>query len=433
MQLTAVESRPSESGAHFRWSTRVVAQLAVLALAAYVYVLAELAPIGAMPAIASDLHVSEAHVGMLTAAYAFISVMTTLPLARCTAQWPRRRVLILTLMCLTVSQALSAIAPSLALLAVCRVVCATTHGLMWSTVAPLAARLVPATHTGRATTAVYLGTSAALIVGNPLTSAMSQAWGWRPTVAVMAIAAATITMLARIVLPAMPVVPLVPGRADAARVRRRWPHPGAQLGALCVLTLIGVTAHFACYTYIVAVIRDVARVDGGMESVVLAAYGVAGLIAMTLLARAIDQRPHAAVATGLAVLCLAFWSLGALAFTGAGPLRSAVGIGAVIVWGASAATLPPMLQSAAIRTSPDDPEEASALYVSAFQVGIVAGSTAGGFLYAHCGISIVVATSSILFAVALAGVLARKDVFCSPAPANSMSTDIDLNDSVSSP
>ena len=86
-------------------------QLTVLAAAAYVYAVAEMAPIGAMPAIAADLHVAEAHVGMLTAAYAFVSVIATVPLVQAT-HWPRRRVFLLTMTCLAVSQALSALSPA---------------------------------------------------------------------------------------------------------------------------------------------------------------------------------------------------------------------------------------------------------------------------------------------------------------------------------
>ena len=77
------------------------------------------------------------------------------------------------------SQLISALAPNFAVLAGGRVLCALTHGLMWSVIAPIGARLVPATHAGRATTAVYVGTSLALVVGNPLTAAMSELWGWR--------------------------------------------------------------------------------------------------------------------------------------------------------------------------------------------------------------------------------------------------------------
>ena len=404
--------RPAVATSPYRWTVRVVVQLAVLSVAAYVYAVAEMAPIGAMPAIASDLHVGEARVGMLTAAYAFISIVATVPLVRWTARWPKRRVLVLTLTCLTVAQALSALAPGLGWLAASRVLCALTHGLMWSIIVPIGARLVPATHTGRATTAVYVGSAAALVVGNPLTNAMSQAWGWRPTVALMAVAAGAITLLARAILPAMAV-----SAADAAATATRKPLPyrNVRLLTVCAVALIGVTAHFASYTFIVPIIRNIG-IGGGKEAWVLIAYGVAGLVALGIVARASDHRRHAAVAGGLGILCLAFWMLSAMSMLGAGPAATVVGVGAIVVWGAFAAVLPPMLQSAAIRTSPDEPDHASALYVTAFQGGIVLGSMAGGLVYEHIGAAAVLATTAVLFAVTLVGVLVRGNAFRSEPP-----------------
>ena len=124
------------------WTPRIAVQLTVLAAAAFIYVTAEILPVGALPAIASDLHVSEALVGTLLASYALVAATTTVPLVRLTADWPRRRTLMLTLVCLTASQLISALAPTFTVLAAGRVLCAVTHGLMWSVIAPIGARLV---------------------------------------------------------------------------------------------------------------------------------------------------------------------------------------------------------------------------------------------------------------------------------------------------
>jgi predicted MFS family arabinose efflux permease len=380
----------------------VVLQLTVLAAAAYVYAVAELAPIGAMPAIAADLHVSEARVGMLPAAYALISVLSTVPLVRFTAHWPRRQVFVLTLLSLTVSQVLSALAPGLLLLAVSRVLCALTHGLMWSIVAPIGARLVPASHTGRATTAVYIGTSAALIVGNPLTTSMSQAWGWRGALLVIAAVAGVITVLARCLLPTMTV-----GAVELeSNSPMRW-FRNKRLLTLCAITLVGVTAHFASYTFVVPIIRDVTGADGRGQAMLLAAYGVVGLVSMAVLARASDKWPRFAVTVTVAVLCLTFFVLTAVA-SGGSPV---LGGGAILIWGACAAVLPPMLQASAIRACPQHAEGASAWYVTAFQVGIVSGSVGGGAVYDGHSVLAVIGTSAVLFAVALAGVIARTGMF----------------------
>jgi predicted MFS family arabinose efflux permease len=407
MKPAVLQGPSAPAAAPYRWTAPTVARLAVLGLAAYVYVLAEMTPIGATPAIAADLGVSEAHVGILTAAYAFVTVLSTLPLVRLTQRWPRRRVLVMALSCLTVSQLLSMLAPDLATLAASRVLCALTHGLMWAVVMPIAARLVPPTHTARATTAVYAGTTAALIVGNPLTTAMSEAWGWRPAVAVLTVAAAATTLLAQSILPRMAADTAAIGTAAPPRPS---PYRNNRLVTLCALTFVGVTAHFVSFTFIVPLIRDVVGAGGPDESWVYAGYGVVGLLAMATVAPALDRRMRPAAAGAAAILCLAFWCLSGLA-GGSGVLPVALGITAIMVWGASTALLPPLLQSAAIRTCPEQPERASALYVTTFQVGIVAGSLAGGVVYAHSGIAAVVAASSVLFAVALAGVLFRGDAF----------------------
>ena len=77
-------------------------------------------PVGALPAIAADLQVSEATVGTLLASYALVAALATVPLVRWTADWPRRRILLFTLVSLIVSQVLSAIAPTFTVLALGR-------------------------------------------------------------------------------------------------------------------------------------------------------------------------------------------------------------------------------------------------------------------------------------------------------------------------
>jgi predicted MFS family arabinose efflux permease len=396
-------SRPT-----YTWTPRVTVQLTVLAAAAFVYVTAEIVPVGALPAIAADLRVSEALVGTLLASYALVAALTTVPLVRLTARWPRRATLLLTLLCLTASQLISALAPNFTVLAGGRVLCALTHGLMWSVIAPIGARLVPASHAGRATTAVYVGTSLALVVGNPLTAVMSELWGWRLAVVLVTVAAAAVTVLAWATLP-----PMVMPRDETQTVRRsRRNHRNRRLVTLTVLTLIGVTGHFISYTFIVVIIRDVVGVHGPRLAWLLAAFGIAGLVSMGVMARPLDRWPQASVVGCLAALATAFAVLTSLAFDGGtGLVALIVAVGAIVLWGAASTALPPMLQAAAMRTEPDDPDGASGLYVAGFQVGIMAGSLSGGLLYEHSGLALMIAASTALVMVALTCVTATRGLF----------------------
>jgi predicted MFS family arabinose efflux permease len=382
------------------WTPRIAVQLAVLAAAAFIYVTAELLPVSALLAMVRNLAVSEFVVGLLLSCYAFVAAVTAVPLVRWTAHWPRRRTLMLSLVCLTVSQLISALAPNIAVLAAGRVLCAVTHGLLWSIIVPIATRLVPPSHAGRATTSIYIGTSLALVIGSPLTAAMSVMWGWRLAVVCLTVAAAVVTVAARSVLPPMTL------NADQLRYvgRRSTHHRNRALIIVSLITMVGVTGHFVSYTYIEVVIRRVVGVPGSSIAWPLAAYGIAGVLAVALVARPMDRRPRSAIILCMAGLTATLALLSTLAF---GWHRSAltvliVGTVAIVLWGAMATALPPMLQSAAMRAGAADPDGASGLYVTAFQVGIGAGSLTGG-LGLHYGgsVAMMLTASAVLLGVAL--------------------------------
>lgn len=403
-----VESRVQRTA----WTPRIAVQLTVLAAAAFSYVTAEMLPVAALPAIAADLEVSTAAVAALLACYALVAAVATVPLVRLTAHWPRRRVLLVTLVCLTGSQLVSALAPDFTVLAAARMTGALTHGLMWSVIAPIGVRLVPASHAGRATTAVYVGTVLALVVGSPLTAAVSATWGWRAAAAMVTVAAAILTAAARATLPDLPVPADRSGGPTDRGIRR---FRDRRLLTLSALTCVGVAGHFISYTFIVVIVGDVVGVRGAPVAWLLAAFGIAGLAAMTALARPLDHRPKAATMGCLAALVAAFAVLLALAVLGrGGPLVGAAGVAAIVVWGAASTALPPMLQAAAMRTTPQDPDAASGLYVTAFQVGIMAGSLGGGLLYEQWGPTAVIAASTLLITVAMLRLAGTRDLLPEP-------------------
>jgi predicted MFS family arabinose efflux permease len=387
-------------------------QLAVLAAAAFTYVTAELLPVGALPAIARDLHVSVPVVGTLLAWYALVAAVTTMPLVRWTALWPRRRALLLSLTCLTASQVISALAPNFVVLACGRALSAVTHGLILSVMAPIATRLVPASHSGRATTSIYVGISLAVVVGSPATAAMSLLWGWRIAVASVAAIAAAVTIAAAAVLPALSLTD-----EQRARVGRAAGHyRNRRLVIVSLLTMIAVTGHYISFTFIAVIIRDVVGVRGPDIAWLLSIYGIAGLLAMPLIARPSDHHPRAAAISCMVGLYVTLLVLTMLTFHRLPPLGTAlIGVIAIALWGAFANAVSPMLQAAAMRAGADDPDGASGLYMAAFQIGIMAGSFAGGLFYEH-GVLAMFAASAALIGAGAAGMTVERQLFDVPAP-----------------
>jgi predicted MFS family arabinose efflux permease len=194
--------------------------------------------------------------------------------------------------------------------------------------------------------------------------------------------------------------------------RRMRHHRNRRLVTLTVLTMIGVTGHFISYTFIVVIIRDVVGVHGARLAWLLAAFGIAGLVSMGMMARPLDRWPQASAVGCLAALATAFAVLTSLAYDGGtGLVALVVGVAAIVLWGAASTALPPMLQAAAMRTEPDDPDGASGLYIAGFQVGIMAGSLAGGLIYQHAGLALMIGASTALVMVALTCVTATRGLF----------------------
>lgn len=404
----AIDEGPAPSSGP--WTPRVTTQLAVLAAAAFIYVTAEILPVGALLSITRGLHVSVAMVGTLLAWYALVAAVTTIPLVRWTAHWPRRRALLMSLACLTTSQVISAVAPNFAVLAGGRVLSAITHGLMLSVLAPIATRLVPASHSGRATTVIYVGISLAALVGSPATAAMSWLWGWRVAVAAVAVVAAGVTVAAWAVLPVQALT-----EEQLTRVgREARHHRNRRLVIVSLLTMVAVTGHYISYTFITVIIRDVVGVRGLDLAWLLVPYGVPGLLVLALVGRPSDHRPRAAVISCMAGLWLTFLVLIALTFHDVPTVASIViGIAAIALWGASANAVSPMLQAAAMRAGADDPDGASGLYMAAFQIGITAGSFAGGLLVEHSALAML-AASAVLIGAAAAGMTVERRLFDVP-------------------
>ncbi|MGA5303359.1 MFS transporter [Nucisporomicrobium flavum] len=345
--------------------------LVVLGASCFVYVTAETIPVGLLPQIASGLAVREADVGLLLTSYAVVAAVTTVPLTALTMRIPRRLLLAATLAIFVLSQVAAASADTFLILALSRLICAVAHGVFWSTIAPVAARLVPDGQAGRATAAVFLGNSLAIVAGVPLGTALGQWLGWRVALGALAVAGAGCVVALLTVLPRLPALPRDAATRTGAQLRAavRIIRSGP-VAVVCLLTAVVVVGHFAAYTYIAPLVRR----DGGLEgpglSVLLLGYGAAGLLGTWVVSRLVDRRPRAVLLGLIAVIA------GSLALLV--PVSGvAVTVLATLAWGGAFTALPVVLQATILRVAPRARDAASAVYVVAFQIGIGGGALVG--------------------------------------------------------
>jgi predicted MFS family arabinose efflux permease len=379
--------------------------LAVLSASAFVYVAAETLPVGLLPQIADGLSVSEANVGLLVTSYAVVAGLTTIPLTAITMGIPRHLLIAGTVAAFAVSQLAAALAPTFLVLMLARLICALVHGIFWSTIAPVAARLAPPGRSGQATALVFLGNSLAIVLGVPLGTALGQWLGWRVAIGALAAGGVLCVIALLMVLPSMAALPQDVAtrtgqrlRASVAIIRSR------PVAVVCAVTAVLVIGQFSAYTYIAPLVRR----DGGLEgfglSALLLGYGAAGLLGNWIIGRHIDRRPGPFLAGCVALIVVAL----ALLVPVLGPAPTVL---AALAWGGAFTATPVALQAAILRVAPQAQDAASAAYVVAFQIGIGGGALVGERFVQGGRLGVLAALAAVLALAAGVIVLAARRTF----------------------
>jgi predicted MFS family arabinose efflux permease len=363
--------------------------LGALSTACFVSVTSENLPVALLPELAAGFDVADSAIGLLVTGYAVVVAISVIPLVAWTARWDRRTTALATVAAITVSNLLLAVAPGYSVAVLARAVSAVGHGVFWSIVAPMAARLLGPQQAGRATTIVFAGNSLAFLFGLPLSSWLGATIGWRPTVLAVAGVAALSALVIRATID--PLQHSAPER-EPSTVRRAI--TDRSLVAVNVVTMIVVVGQFAAFTYITDVIADYVHLTGPATSSLLFAYGAAGLVGLVLIGRQVDSHPQgtALMVTGGIAACM-------LVLLTVGSSSSFIAGAAVVLWAVPAGGMAVVLQAAVLRNAAQ-PDLASAVYIVAYQLGIALGAGIGGFCLDHGALPVAVATAAACCLVA---------------------------------
>ena len=369
--------------------------LIALAVGAFGIGVTEFAPMGMLPVIAGDLHVSIPAAGLLISAYA-MGVLIGAPLLTLTTGRIDRRTLLIALMGIfTLGNALSAMAGGYWMLMAARVVTSFNHGAFFGVGSVVAASLVPPDKRAGAVAAMFTGLTVATIGGVPAATWVSEAVGWRTAFAGIAGVGAIAMLSLRLALPSLPADEGGDMRAEL-RVLTRGPVVMA-----LALTTIGFGGVFTVFTYIVPILRDVTHGSTGYVTAMLMLFGVGATIGNGLGGRLADRSVERTLMTMLTIMALTL-----LAFTVLmqWPVTAAV---AILVWGIASFAIVPPLQMRVMDAASDAPNLASAMNIGAFNLGIAIGAAlGGGVIGAGLGLPTVSLAGAAMAAVALAMLLA---------------------------
>lgn len=352
-------------------STKVYIALLSLAISAFAIGTTEFVIVGLLQTVADDLTISVTKAGTLISGYAVAIAVGTPIVTAITGRIPKKGFLLILMMVFILGNVMSAIAETYEVLMISRVITAIAHGVFFAIAATVAADIVPENKKGTAISIMFTGLTVATIAGVPMGTYIGQHFGWRATFSAVAV---------------LGIIGLIVNVFAVDKVNRQANSPTLKdVGQLVknqrillalLMTALGFGATFALFTYLAPILQEISGYSSGSISLLLLVYGVAVAIGNIVGGKIANQHPVKSLrfvflfqgivlllqmvllpSKGLSILSVIL--LGLFAF------MMSAGVQAYIV----------ML---AEKLVPSAKDIASALNISAFNVGIAAGSTLGG-------------------------------------------------------
>lgn len=357
------EDTTGDGKSRARWDA-----VAALTIGVFGLVTSELLPVSLLTPISADMGISPGAAGQTVTVTAVVAAIAGPAVVVGSHRFDRRWVLLSLTALLIVSSLIAAVATSLPVLLLSRLLLGIGLGGFWAMSAALAMRLVPMHMLPRAMALIFGGVTIATVMAAPLGAYIGSTLGWRAAFVLSAVLGGVALLAQALTIPSLPPT----GSAGLGGFATILARPKVRVGL--ITTLLIIAGHFAGFTYIRPYLEDSAHLGVEMISLTLLAYGVAGFFGNIAGGLVTERSSQLGVIFSSGLITLA-----AIALVAAGG-SGVVAIAAVALWGFAFGAVPVSVQSYMAKAASDEAESAGALGVATFQIAISGGAVLGGLL-----------------------------------------------------
>ncbi|MFJ8246791.1 MFS transporter [Peribacillus asahii] len=362
-------------------SKKPSAKLTLLALAISAFGIGstEFISVGLLPLITDDFGISLSTAGLTVSIYALGVTVGAPLLTALTSRLSRKTVLLLVMTIFIVGNLTAAIAPIFSILLIGRIISALSHGVFMSIASVIAADVVEPNKRASAIAFMFTGLTLATVTGVPLGTFIGQVTDWRMSFIFIVIIG--IIGIIGLISNAF-LVPNQLSKGNPISLR----DIGKVLGSIRMLLILFITAigyggAFVVYTYVSPILEQYMGYSSHAVVIILVVYGICVAIGNTLGGHFANQNPLRSIFIIFVGLALALLGIG---YALESPI---IGLIMVLIMGLFMFMNVPGLQLYAVLLSekyvPSAITMASALNISAFNIGIFLGSYIGGFIIHH--------------------------------------------------
>ncbi|RDI45373.1 DHA1 family inner membrane transport protein [Nocardia mexicana] len=354
----------------------------------------EFVPVGLLPEIVDDLHITAGSAGQLVTVNALALAVGAPLLAAIFARADRRRVLAAALAVFAIGHIVAGLAPNYPVLLASRLISGATMGLYLATALATGVRLAEEPRRARTIATIVAGISTATAFGVPASTVLGQSLGWRLALGGLAVPAVLALALNMAVLPSLA------GDETHSPIKRFTALKSRPVVIALAAIVVFWGATFTVYTYLTPLLQSRAGFTDSAITGVLFMAGLCAIVGNIFGGWLADIRPHwALVGTATATTVAILFTLPATTST-----TGAVAL--VAMWQLAAWSFVPAAQSGLYRVAGTGGEFALSFAVSGFNIGIVVGAGLGGSALDLAGLSAIATLGGALSVTALVLVLA---------------------------
>ncbi|CAM3461629.1 MULTISPECIES: MFS transporter [Saccharibacillus] len=351
-------------------SKRTPPLVPILMLGVFGLLNTEMGVIGILPMIAERYGVSISTAGWVVSSFALAVAVSGPVLPLLLSRINRKHLMLFVLGLFVAGNLVSAFTSNFAVLLIARIVPALFHPVYCSMAFSVAAESVPREESSRAVAKVFVGVSAGMVLGVPLSSLIANTASLAYAMLFFAAVTAVAFVATLRFVPSMPVSGRLSGAAQLHVLKRSviW---------LSLAAVIGINgALFGLYSYLAEYLELVTRYDWRTISVMLFVYGLSNIAGNLLAGRLLTGNPrrlsriYPLALSGVYTLMLLFGQSGVVMAV------------LLVLWGMLGGLGGNLMQYWIVSAAPEAPEFANGLFLTSANLGTTFGTSICGLLLA---------------------------------------------------
>lgn len=350
----------------------------ILTIGVFGIINTEMGVIGILPALADHFSVSVSKAGLLVSLFALVIAVSgpTMPLFF--SGFDRKKVMLIVLGVFIIGNVVAIYTTNFTVALAARVVPALFHPIYCSLAFSVAAASVRKEEAPKAVAKVFIGVSAGMVIGVPVASFIASTFSLQMAMLFFAVVNIIAFIATILFVPSMPVKEKVSYGSQLAILKKliTWQ------SIIAVIFLN--SAIFGVYSYLAEYLGAVTALSSGAITIMLTVFGGANIIGNITAGKLLTKSPLKTVIAFpflLGAVYILLFLFGQFSI----PMAFIT-----LIWGILAGVGGNINQYWIMSSSPEAPDFANGLFISACNLGTTIGAAAGGLFIAQLGIQYVI-------------------------------------------